>query len=51
MNGSDARINDSSEPSSEWMANCKPRYRVRPAGINPERINLWLLLLNLSKLP
>jgi hypothetical protein len=51
MNGSDARINDSIEPSSEWMANCKPRYRVRPAGINPERINLWLLLLNLSKLP
>ena len=51
MNGSEARINDSMDPSSEWIASCKPRYRVRPAGINPERINRWLLLLNFDRLP
>jgi hypothetical protein len=51
MNGSDARINDSIDPSSEWMASSSPRYKVKPAGINPEMINLWLLVLNLSRLP
>jgi len=51
MNGGEARINDSIDPNKEWIANSRPRYRVTPAGISPKMINLWLLVLNLLKLP
>jgi len=40
MNGGKARINDSIGPNKEWIANSRPRYRVRPAGSRPKMINL-----------
>jgi hypothetical protein len=40
MNGREARINDSIEPRRECIASTRPRYRVIPAGIKPERINV-----------
>ena len=33
----EARINDSTDPKREWIASSKPKYRVTPAGIKPER--------------
>ena len=40
MNGREARINDSTDPKRECIASSKPKHRVTPAGIKPERINL-----------